>query len=216
MKKDAVTIQLPAPTPEEEWANCITHGLGLVMSPVALVVLVLSSMAQGEAMLAGCSVFGVTLVLMYAASTLYHSFHTPHLKHLLRILDHSAIFLLIAGSFTAFALCFLNGGWGWTLLGVEWSFALAGIAFKVFSENRYGSFSTALYLVMGAMGATVLEPLASATPAGCVTLYVAGGAFYIVGVVFFAWERLPYNHAIWHVFVLAGSLSHFLAIALYV
>jgi len=216
MESGAATIQLPAPTTDEEWANRITHGFGLLLSPVALAVLVSSSMTQGEISLTGCIVFGITLVFMYAASTLYHSFPVSRLKPLLRLLDHVAIYLLIAGSYTAFALCFFDGGLPWALMGLEWGIALFGIVYKVFSTNRYGLFSMILYLVMGGLGGAVVDPLAAVAPAGCVTLFVVGGVCYMVGVVFFAWERLPYNHAIWHVFVLAGSLCHCLAVALFV
>ena len=205
-----------APTAAEEWANSITHGFGLLLSLVGLVVLIFSSVAQGEISLAGCSVFGVTLVLMYAASTLYHSFPVSRLKRLLRLLDHVSIYLLIAGSYTAFALCFLDGGLPWSLMGLEWGLALFGIVYKIFSTNRYGPFSMVLYLAMGWLTGAVVEPMATVAPAGCVTLFVVGGVCYMVGVVFFAWERLPYNHAIWHVFVLAGSLCHCLAVALFV
>lgn len=216
MTKGATTLQMYAPTAAEEWANSITHGFGLLLSLVGLVVLVFSSVAQGEISLAGCSVFGVTLVFMYAASTLYHSFPISRLKRLLRLLNHVAIYLLIAGSYTAFALCFLDGGLPWALMGLEWGLALFGIVYKIFSTNRYGPFSMVLYLAMGWLTGAVVEPMAAVAPAGCVTLFVVGGACYLVGVVFFAWERLPYNHAIWHVFVLAGSLCHFLAVVLYV
>lgn len=210
------TIDVPAPSPAEEWANSITHGIGVVLSIIGLPILILMAVARGEiSLLVGCSIFGGALIFMYAASTLYHSFQKPDLKRILRIVDHSAIFLLIAGTYTPFALLYFDGSLGWTLLCLEWGIALAGIVFKLFFTGRFGVLSTIIYIAMGSLAVVVAEPLLAAAPLGCVALMVAGGLLYTGGIVFYAWERLPFNHAIWHVFVLGGSLCHYLALALY-
>ena len=212
----ATTLHIPTPTQAEEWANSITHGIGVVLSIIGLPVLIVMAVARGRLdLLVGCSIFGCALVLMYAASTLYHSFRKPSLKRILRIVDHSAIYLLIAGTYTPFALLYFNGGLGWTLLCLEWGIALVGIVFKLFFTGRFGIISTIVYIAMGWLAVMVLEPLLAAAPLGCVAWMAAGGLFYTGGIVFYAWERLPFNHAIWHVFVLAGSLCHYLALALY-
>ncbi len=216
MKKGAPTIEMDVQTAAEEWANRITHGFGLLLSLGGLVVLVLASAPQGTISLAGSTIFGVTLILMFATSTLYHSFLVSPRRPLLHLLDHVAIYLFIGGSYTAFALCFFDGGLPWAMMGLEWGFVLLAIVYKIFSTNRYGPFSIVFYLVIGWLGGALIAPMAAVAPAGCVTLFVVGGACYTVGAGFFLWDRLPYNHAIWHVFVLAGSLCHFLAVVLYV
>ena len=212
----STTLNIPTPTRAEEWANSITHGIGAVLSIIGLPVLIVMAVARGEiSLLIGCSIFGGALVFMYAASTLYHSFQKPALKRILRIVDHSAIYLLIAGTYTPFALLYFDGGWGWALLCLEWGIALVGIVFKLFFTGRFGITSTIIYIAMGWLAVIVLEPLLAAAPLGCVAWMAAGGLCYTGGIVFYAWERLPYNHAIWHVFVLGGSLCHYLALALY-
>ena len=212
----ATNVNLPVQTRAEEWANSITHGIGVVLSIIGLPVLIVMAVARGEiSLLVGSSIFGGTLVFMYAASTLYHSSRKPSLKRILRILDHIAIYLLIAGTYTPFVLLYFDGGWAWTLLCLEWGIALAGIVFKLFFTGRFGVASTIVYIAMGWLAAGVFKPLLMAAPFGCVAWMAAGGLLYTSGIVFYAWERLPYNHAIWHVFVLGGSLCHYLALALY-
>ncbi|MFQ5570512.1 MAG: hemolysin III family protein [Rhodothermales bacterium] len=214
MEQGAASIT--PPTRAEEWANSITHGIGLVLSVIGLIVLVFVAVATGEAgLVVGCSIFGGTLVFMYTASTLYHSFRAPRLKRLLRILDHIAIYLLIAGTYTPFALLYFDGGWLWTLLCLEWGVALAGVVFKIFFTGRFRILSTLLYLAMGWLAVVALKPLLAAAPLGCVAWMVAGGLLYTGGVAFYVWKRLPYHHAVWHVFVLGGSACHYLALALY-
>ena len=209
-------LSTPAPTPAEEWANSITHGIGVVLSVIGLPVLILSALTRGEvSLVAGSSIFGGSLVIMYAVSTLYHSFRKPRLKHILRIIDHSAIYLLIAGTYTPFVLLYFDGGWVWTLLCLEWGIAVVGIVFKLFFTGRFGVASTVVYMVMGWLAVVGLKPLLAAAPLGCVAWIAAGGLLYTGGVVFYAWRRLPFNHAIWHVFVLGGSVCHYLALALY-
>ena len=209
-------MPLPPATRAEEWANSITHGIGLVLSVVGLLALVGYALRTVEPVLTwGCAIFGASLVFMYTASTLYHSLRRPRLKRILRIIDHISIFVVIAGSYTPFMLRYLDGTEGAVLLGLEWGLALAGSIYKLFFTGRFPVFSTVLYIAMGILVLGVMEPLVAATPPGCLAWLVAGGACYLVGVVFYAWHRLPYHHAIWHVFVLGGSLCHYLALALY-
>ncbi len=212
----AIVIKESTPTRAEEWANSITHGIGAVLSVIGLPVLIVIAVARGGiSLIAGCSIFGGSLVIMYAASTLYHSFRKPRLKHILRIIDHSAIYLLIAGTYTPFVLLYFEGGWVWTLLCLEWGIALVGIVFKLFFTGRFSAVSTSVYVAMGWLVVVGLSPLLAAAPLGCVLWIVAGGLLYTGGVVFYVWRRLPFNHAIWHLFVLGGSVCHYLALALY-
>lgn len=201
----------------EELANGITHGIGLALSVVGLVVLVVLSIVRGNAWhIAGCTTFGVTLVLLYTASTLYHSFHAPRLKRILKILDHTAIYLLIAGTYTPFTLVNLRGFWGWTLFGLVWSLSVFGILWKLFHVERFQIVSTLVYVAMGWLVLIAIKPVMSAVPLSGMIWLFAGGLFYTVGVLFFAWKRVPYNHAIWHVFVMAGSICHYFAVMFYV
>jgi len=202
---------------EEELANAITHGIGLVLSAIGWVgLLFLSGMAGSGWDLAASAVFGGTLVFLYATSTLYHSVGTPRLKRTLRILDHIAIFLLIAGTYTPFAGLLLRSGWGWTVLALVWGLALAGLLFKLFSTHRFHPAATSLYLAMGWLGVLFADPMSAALPIGGLLLVAAGGLAYTGGVVFYGWHSLRYSHAIWHVFVLVGSACHYAAVVLYV
>lgn len=197
----------------EELLNCITHGLGLALSVAGSLALLALSVMRGDAWhVAGCAVFGVTLVFLYGASTLYHGFKALHLKRVLRILDHSAIYLLIAGTYTPFTLVNLRGSWGWSLFSAVWILALMGIVFKVFFVDRFEVLSTVIYLLMGWLGVVAIKPILTLLPTGGLVWLVAGGLAYTVGVVFFACRKVPYNHAIWHLFVLAGSVCHYFAV----
>jgi hemolysin III len=201
----------------EEIANSITHGVGLGLSIIGLVVLLIFACLQGSTLhIVSCSLYGVTLVALYTASTLYHSFRSPRLKHIFQIVDHCSIYLLIAGTYTPFTLVMLRGGWGWSLFGLVWSLSFCGVVFKLFCINRFKILSTIVYVLMGWLAIIAIKPIFMMVPLGCILLLFTGGLFYTIGVVFFAWERLPYNHAIWHVFVVAGSIFHFLAIIFYV
>jgi hemolysin III len=201
----------------EELANSITHGIGLALSVVGLIALVVLSVMRGDAWhIAGCTTFGVTLVLLYAASTLYHTFHTPRLKRILKILDHAAIYLLIAGTYTPFTLVNLRGFWGWTLFSLVWGLSVFGILWKLVHVERFQIVSTLVYLAMGWVVLIAIKPVMSSVPSWGIVWLVAGGLFYTVGVVFFALNRLRYNHAIWHVFVMAGSICHYIAVMFYV
>ena len=201
----------------EELANSITHGVGLALSLIGLGVLLALSIVHGTAWhIAGCAVFGVSLVVLYAASTLYHSLQSPRFKEIFKILDHAAIYLLIAGTYTPFTLVNLRGFWGWTLLTFVWTLALSGMVFKVFFVNRFVVASTLVYIMMGWSCVFVIKPLLALIPIGGLALLAAGGVAYTVGTVFFAWKKIPYNHAIWHLFVLVGSICHFFAVIFYV
>jgi hemolysin III len=201
----------------EEISHAVTHGLGLLLSIGGLAVLVVTASIRGDAWhVVGCAIFGVTLVLLYAASTLYHSIPHQRAKRVFRELDHAAIFLLIAGTYTPFTLVNLRGSWGWTLLALVWGLAVLGIALQVAKPSRERRAAVPIYLVMGWLIVIAVEPLVrSLHPEGLVLL-ILGGVAYTLGVVFFAWRRLPYNHAVWHVFVLAGSACHFSCVFGYV
>ncbi len=197
----------------EELANTLTHGVGAVLSVAGLAVLALVASRRGPAaVLVGCVVFGAALVVLYTASTLYHAVSHPRAKGVLRAVDHSAIFLLIAGTYTPFTLVSLRGPWGWSLFAVVWSLAVAGIALRLALRRRPTALFVALYLAMGWCVVVALRPLVAAVPPAGVALLVAGGLAYSVGVVFYLWRSLPYHHAIWHAFVLAGSGLHYAAV----
>jgi len=201
----------------QEIANSITHGLGIALSVAGLVVLVvLASLHTTVWHIVSFSIFGASLVLLYTASTLYHSFRSPRVKQVLHIIDHSSIYLLIAGSYTPFVLVTLRGAWGWSLFGVVWGIALAGIVLKTFFTGRYKMASTILYLLMGWMIVVAIKPLAHAVPVGGIVWLAAGGLAYTIGAVIYMWKTIPYHHAIWHLFVLAGSICHYFSVLLYV
>lgn len=204
-------------SPGEERANQVTHGLGAVLGIAGLVLLVVFSRRNGDTWhVVSTAIFGAMLVLLYTASTLYHSFESDRAKHLLRKFDHAAIFLLIAGTYTPFVLVTLRGPWGWSLFGVVWGLAILGVVLKFWFAGRFRMASTFIYLVMGWLVMIAIKPLLAALPAGGLKLLVAGGLCYTGGAVFYLWRRLPYHHAIWHLFVLGGSACHWAAVFLYV
>ena len=201
----------------EELANTITHGIGVGLSITGLVLLVVRAALYGNAwQVVSFSIYGSSLILLYLASTLYHGFRSPRLKEILRIFDHSAIYLLIAGTYTPFLLVTLRGPWGWSLFGVIWGLAILGITFKLIFGPKYDVLSTIFYLLMGWVVIIAIKPLLAALPLGGLLWLVAGGLAYSLGVIFYAWEKLPYHHAIWHGFVLAGSFFHFFAVFFHV
>ncbi len=207
----------PDYSPGEELANRLTHGLGAVCSVAGLALMVVFSVRHGDAwQVVSTAIFGATLVLLYTTSTLYHSFRDQQRKVLLRKFDHAAIFLLIAGTYTPFVLVTLRGPWGWSLFGVVWGLAIAGVALKFWFAGRFRVVSTLIYLTMGWLVMIALKPLMAALPAGGLRLLVVGGLCYTGGAVFYLWRRLPYNHAIWHLFVLGGSACHWAAVFCYV
>jgi hemolysin III len=204
-------------TPREELANSLTHAIGAVLSGAGLVRLVIRSAQHGDAWhVVSTAIFGATLVLLYTASTLYHSFRNERTKQVLQKFDHAAIFLLIAGSYTPFVLVTLRGPWGWSLFGVVWGLAIIGVTLKFWFAGRFRLGSTLIYLAMGWLVLVAIKPLLVALPVGGLKLLLAGGLCYTGGAGFYLWKRLPYHHAIWHLFVLAGSACHWAAVFLYV
>ncbi len=201
----------------EEIAHAVTHGLGALLAIVGLTVLVARATLYGNVWhIVASSVFGATLVLMYTASTLYHSIPLPRAKQVLRVIDHSMIYFLIAGTYTPFTLVTLHGSWGWSLFAFTWGLAALGVAFKVFATGRYEKLSVAVYLAMGWCAVVATRPILDNLETGGLILTVAGGLAYSGGVAFYLWERLRYHHAIWHLFVLAGSVLQYFAIFFYV
>jgi hemolysin III len=208
--KDAVTVRYSF---GEEVANSVTHGVGWLLSVCGLAILVTLATATGGALrVVSCAVFGATLVLLYAASTLYHALPSERAKHVFRVLDHSAIFLLIAGTYTPLSLVAVGGPWGWSLFGAIWSLAAFGVLLNTVAHGRWRWLSITLYVVMGWLVVVAIKPLVAAIEPGALVMIVAGGLAYTLGLVFYGWNRLPYNHAVWHLFVLTGSVLHYLAI----
>jgi hemolysin III len=202
--------------PREEIANSISHGLGLVLALVAVPVLVLSAMrAGGMRFLFGVSVFGATMVLLYLASTLYHSVTHEAAKGWFRLFDHTAIFLLIAGSYTPFALGVLRGPWGWSMLAAVWTLAIVGITLKIIARTRHSRISIVLYVLMGWLAVVATKPILELIPVPGILLILAGGIAYTGGLAFFAAHRIRYHHFIWHLFVIAGTTCHYLAVLWY-
>ena len=197
----------------EEIANSISHGIGAALSIAGLVVLIVSAVAHGDAWhVVSFSIFGRTLILLYLASTLYHSFPQLKVKRVLRKFDHAAIFLLIAGTYTPFMLVSLRGPWGWSLFGVIWGLAITGVVLKMYFVHRFPKLSTAIYVLMGWLCVIAAKQMLIQVPPISITFLVIGGLSYTIGVVFYAWKKLPYNHAIWHLFVLGGSVMHFFSV----
>jgi len=200
----------------EEIANSVSHGLALLATLVAFPFLVVAATERGDAAgIVGASVFATTLVLLYLTSMLYHALPHNRAKHVFRILDHGAIYLLIAGTYTPFTLGVLRGSWGWTLFGLQWGLAVLGIVLKSFGGIRYGKLSVAVYLAMGWLVLIAAGPVVEKVSSWGLFWLVAGGIAYTVGVVFYALERLRYFHFIWHLFVIAGSACHFIAVLWY-
>ena len=201
----------------EEIANSISHGVGLGAAIVGTPLLIVHAVQLGEiGYLIGCIIFAATMIVLYLASSLYHSFHPGRIKHIFRIIDHSAVYLLIAGTYTPFTLGVLYGPWGWTLLALIWSLALTGVALKVLRRMTHPVISTILYLLMGWLIIVAIDPLYAKLPFAGLAWLVAGGLAYTVGTIFFvADSRLRYGHFIWHWFVLAGTTCHYFAVYWY-
>jgi hemolysin III len=200
----------------EEIANSITHGVGLLASVIGFPILVYVAAQDGDTWrVMSCTIYATTLVAVYAFSTLYHAIPHPRAKRVFRILDHSAIYLLIAGTYTPFTLVNMRGAVGWTLFGIVWAMAALGIVFKAVFSVRFAVASTVLYVLMGWMIVGAIKPLLSNVALGGVLWLVAGGLLYTTGVLFFAWQKLRYSHMIWHVFVFAGSVCHYFAVLWY-
>jgi hemolysin III len=201
----------------EEVANSVTHGIGLILAIAGLAVLIGFASRLGNVWhLVSCTVFATTLILQYAFSTLYHSIQIPRAKSIMRVLDHSAIFLLIAGTYTPFMLVNLRDTWGWTLFAVIWTLALLGVLFQISLLRRWQGISLSLYIGMGWVVVIAIKPMLDAVATGGLILLLLGGLAYTSGVGFYLWKSLRYHHAIWHGFVLAGSILHFFAVLFYV
>jgi hemolysin III len=200
-------------TIKEELANMISHGLGIFIFLLLSPLLLYSAFNTGNFWyLTGCAIFCTTLLMVYISSTLYHSMYNDSRRKKMRILDHISIYFLIAGSYTPFIFTHFKDYRGWTILGVLWIMTLLGSIFKLFFTHKYRILSTVAYVVMGWMALFIFKPLMLAVSPTCFQWIVIGGAFYTIGVIFYLWERLYHNHFIWHLFVLGGSVSHFLAV----
>ena len=201
----------------EEIAHSISHGLGVVLSIAGLAVLVAYASINGDAWhVVSCSIYGATLILLYSASTLYHAIPHPAAKAVLRRLDHAAIYLLIAGTYTPFMLVNLRGPWGWSLFGIIWGVALLGVVLEFIKLRGIKRLSLALYLGLGWVVVVAINPMLEQVEPGGLLLLLIGGLCYSFGVIFYVWKRLAYHHAIWHLFVLAGSVFHFFSVLYYV
>ena len=201
----------------EEIAHSVTHGVGALLSIVGLAVLVAFSSVYGDAWhIVSTSIYGATLILLYTASTLYHGIPHEGAKKILQRLDHAAIFLLIAGTYTPFTLVNLRGDWGWILFGMVWVIAIADIALELLCEKPNKRLSISLYLGLGWLVLVAIKPMVSSVETGGLLLLLAGGICYSFGVIFYVWKKLAYHHAIWHLFVLAGSALHYFSVLFYV
>ena len=197
-------------TPSEELANAVTHGVGAVLSVIALVAMIIRS--GGPWKVLAVSVFGASLILLYTSSTLYHAFPWPRVKKVFQTFDHVTIYLLIAGSYTPFALVTFGGTMGWAIFGVIWTLALGGTLFELLSRGKKWKIALFFYLGMGWIALFFIKSLVELLPTWGMTLLVAGGLLYSLGTIFYAWKSLPFNHALWHLFVLGGSAAHFFCI----
>ena len=201
---------------EEEIANVLTHGVGLGLAVAGWCVLLVFAAIEGSAWsIVGCSIYGATLVMLYAASTFYHSVTSPRWKPTLRLCDHVCIFLLIAGTYTPFLLTTLRGPWGWTLLALVWACAIAGILFKLYAAGRFRSVSAMPYLGMGWLALLAVKPMVQLMPVGGIAWLLGGGLFYSAGTLFYRRDHNRFYHAVWHIFVLLGSVCHFCAVFFY-
>ncbi|MEA3319259.1 MAG: hemolysin III family protein [Bacillota bacterium] len=201
----------------EEIANTITHGIGILTSIAALVLLIVFSAIHGTSLhVTTFIVYGVTMIMLYTASTLLHALPKGKAKNVFEILDHSSIYFFIAGSYTPITLIIMDGALGWTLFGIVWGLAIAGTVFKVFFVKRFILASTLLYVLMGWLAVFGWNDITSTVGTGGIAFLVAGGVVYSLGAVFYVWRAFPYHHAVWHVFVLGGTVLHFFFVLLYV
>ena len=198
---------------EEEFANSITHGFGILFSIIAISLLITFSMLNGTAIhIVSCSVFGASILLLYTFSTLYHAFQEEKIKSWLRTFDHIGIYFLIAGTYTPFLLLALGGIWGWIFFGIIWGLTLFGLVFKIYYTHRFKKASLILYLVMGWMGIFLIKPLLENLSLTVLSLIAAGGLSYTLGTLFYVRPQQRFAHTIWHLFVLGGTILHFVSI----
>jgi hemolysin III len=204
-------------SPLEEKTNIISHAIGLVFSSVALLLMLVRASRSGEFLsIVSAAIFGTSLIALYAASTLYHSARDPKVRSRLRIIDHATIYILIAGTYTPFTLVTLHGWIGWTMFGISWGMALTGVILKLFFTGKYHLLSTLMYVFMGWIIILAIKPLLNSLPFGGVAWLFAGGIAYTTGAVVYSIEKIHFNHAIFHLFVLLGSACHFVAVYSYV
>lgn len=204
-------------SPLEEKINIFSHGLGFVLSLIALVLMLFFPQKEGDSIyFISVSIFGASLLILYAASTIYHRTSEPKLRSRLRIVDHAAIYVLIAGTYTPFTLITLKGSTGWVLFGMVWGMALVGIILKLFFTGKFTIVSTLMYIGMGWLIIFAINPFIEALPREGLYWLFAGGAFYTIGAIFYAFKKLNFTHAIFHIFVLIGSFCHFMAIYFYI
>jgi len=197
----------------EEIANGITHGIGALLSVAGLVLLIIQAVRFGTAWhVVSYTIFGSTMFILYLSSTLYHSIQHQKAKIILRIIDHSAIFLLIAGTYTPFVLVTLRGAWGWSLFGIIWGLAITGIIFKCITIGRFRILSVFIYIAMGWLVVIAMPKIINALDRTSLVLLIAGGLSYTLGTVFYALRRIPFSHTVWHLFVLGGTVMHFFAV----
>jgi len=200
-------------TLKEEIFNGISHGIGALLSIAALVILVAFASVRGDVWrIVSFSIYGFTLFFLYTSSTLYHSIFHEKSKRILRVLDHVSIYLLIAGSYTPITLVSIGGAWGWTIFSIIWSLAAVGIILKILASDRLKYFSIILYLLMGWLIVIAFKPMVTTAPSGLIIWLTVGGLIYTLGVVFYICKKIPFNHGIWHLFVLGGSTVHYLGI----
>lgn len=208
---------LPKYTKNEEIMNAVTHGIGAGLSIAGLVILVVFASMHGDVWkIVGSAIYGASMIVLYTASTLYHSFSKTKAASKLNMFDHISIYYLIAGSYTPFMLVNLRGGWGWSIFGVVWACAIAGTVLKIIYGNKLRKVSTIIYLAMGWIIIIAIYPFVKNVETGGIILVVLGGLSYTIGVIFYKWKSLPFNHAIWHLFVLAGTVLQFFAVLFYV
>ena len=200
----------------EEIAHSITHGIGAALSVAAMVLLIVFASQQRDAWrIVSFSIYGSTLFILYLASTLYHAFTNVKVKTFFRLMDHSSIFLLIAGTYTPITLIAMRGPWGWTLFGLIWTMALCGIIFETIYIGKHNFISLGIYISMGWLAVIAIKPMIDMLPDGMMKWIVIGGLLYTIGIIFYVWEKIPYHHAIWHLFVLGGSITHFFGMLFY-
>ncbi len=200
----------------EEIVHSITHGIGAGLSVAGLTLLVVLAVLYGNVyQIVSFSIYGATLVILYLASTLYHSFQQPRVKQVFKVIDHASIYLLIAGTYTPFLLVAIRGPWGWTLLVIVWGLALLGISLKTLFIHRFQKLSVLAYILLGWLSLVATKELLANMPVGGMIWLAVGGAVYTIGVIFYALKKVPYTHAVWHLFVLGGSICHYFAVLLY-
>ena len=207
------SIALPKIEIKKEFANALSHGLGVLFGVVAIPVLLTIAAKSGETKhLVGASIYGFSFLMVFAFSTLYHGIQHPFAKRILQICDHISIYFLIAGSYTPFILAYMYNAQGIAMLSVLWGLTFVGIFFKIFFTGRFNLLSTIIYLVMGWMILTLIKPFIAGMSSATFTLLAIGGGLYTLGVIFFLWKKVTYHHAIWHIFVLAAAICHFVAV----